>query len=355
MHAVPMGEAAKAMHGPGMQWRWEMKLPLLNLATSAKGSKAEVSPWVSVEAAAGEAIVRCEVQAEANEVPLAEAYREVTEAAASVLVPYGVPVQLTPPVVANASELTSAGIPVPGYVDLPCGAGVRQSAPLDAFVTVWRRLMALPDGAAERIAARALRWADQAAADSRPVEGFVFSWVAFNALYRRQTPNVRSETGAFQRWLKMQPASEAFASLCRSHWPQVEGWLSRLAERDWSLHGSASPGKALAIALARTRLEGASRAQRKPLKALGLAAFRAIYGLRNVVVHGDALPGLGAWVRATSGPAVELSVDLGTGAPVPAPTGQDPEREALSGLAAGAGHIVRAVVRYALQRLLGVS
>lgn len=343
------------MHGPAVQWRWEMKLALLNLATSAKGSKADVSPSVSVLAAADGAIVRCEVEAEANKVPPVEAYREVTEAAASVLVPYGVPVQVTLPVVTNASELTSAGIPVPGYVDLLCGAGVRQSAPLDAFVTVWRRLMALPDGAAERVAARALRWADQAVADNRPVEGFVFSWVAFNALYRRQTAKVLSETAAFEQWLSTSPASEAFPSLCRSQWPRVEGWLSRLAERDWSPHGWASPGKALACALATARSKGAGAARTEALTALGLAAFRAIYALRNVVVHGDALPGLGPWAGTTAGPALELSVELGAGAPLAAPTGQDPEREALSVLTAGAGHVVRAVVRYVLQRLLGAA
>lgn len=118
----------------------------LNLATSAKSSKADVSPAVSVVAAADEVSVRCEVQTEANKVPPVEAYRGVTEAAASALAPYGVPVQVTLPVVTNASELGSAGIPVPGYVDLVCGAG----AAATGLAVGFRRGLVPARGAARR-------------------------------------------------------------------------------------------------------------------------------------------------------------------------------------------------------------
>lgn len=345
-----------SLPGPCRLWCWEIRLPLLAL-TPGDATDATPEPGVTVVPEDEATCVRCEV-VEGEGVPPIERYREMAEVTASVLAPYGVPVTLGKPVVANASELAGSDIPVPAFDDLLSSAGVRQSHSLAGFVSVWRRIAALNDGAPERIAARALRWSDLAASDGRPVEGFVFGWVALNALYGRCKGTDPSERRALERWLSSPLASDAFPWLCRAQWPSVEHWLGRLAERDWRLEVRGGKqqllvGSELADTLAKARSGGGATAGESALADLGVKAFLVMYALRNVVVHGDVPPEVGGWVRTGHHVAdLELDVDLSSGTSVPARASTSSGQETLSTLSDCAGNLVRPVVRFVLQRLL---
>ena len=333
------------------EWQWELRLPLLG--AESKEVREARSGDIEVISAGTLTTVRCTVRTQPDQDPPFARYREVAEAAAAVLVPYGLALDVTMPTVTNQAELLAAGLPVLSYADIQATGSVRHKIDPDRLARACTALLSLNDGDPKWIAARCLRWSEAALAEQRPIEGFVAAWTACNALYRANTAPDTTERDALTKWLSDNMVLAGFIDLCRTQWNVVEGNLSLLAQREWVVgkgQNAVKAGEDLERALDCAKRLGGPKAPHGALAYLEKAAFLSAYALRNVIVHGDRLPPVryaGGWIP----------VGAGSGAGPSAWSVQPPaatQQEALAQLAWSAGKLVRPVVRRYLLHVLGL-
>lgn len=281
------------MEGQKPRWQWTIELSYLKLDGDGLNSLTCIgTPLQLVSASANSTKISC--TAETCELPPVNWSQCMAELAASVLVPYGAAATCSEPVITNIAELRHESAPHPAAADLAARVGISQRAKADEFLRVWNALNNLRDGDALRTAAQALRWSDVSVHANRPVDGFVFSWIACNALYRRLVPEPTSDREAVQTWIQDDSVLPGFLNLCTEQWDATRSKLTLLCQPDFVLRRGKCHNIHVSEDLEQSIIEVVSLGNPKTLnschKKLAKHTFLVIYALRNVVVHGGSIP-----------------------------------------------------------------
>lgn len=328
-----------------VRWQWDVRIPWLVLEGLQDGPVCLAGTLELAESDEGSAVIHCNTESTGFPVAEVEKYRWLAEVTASVLVPHGASTVCPEPRVANRTELEQRGLRVPSFLAMSSGLGVRQRARADEFAKAWSVLDSLPEGHHLLIAAQVLRWSDTAAHAGRPIEGFLFSWIACNALYDSMPNPPTSEQKRVKHWISDDSVVVGFVALYRSQWQSVRRWLSLLSKRDFTLrrgNNALHVAKDLELRILDTERYRQDEVALSTLKELAVATFLVIYALRNVVAHGKPVPP----VRK---PAVKRPADQGERPPA---DDHDGNGASLTDLCSAAGNLIRPVVRTYLKMSL---